>query len=83
MLLLPQRPVYLTGLRTGPFAKAVFADSLAGLFNAAPLLMATKPWHYASWRLVIIIIGFQVSCIGVWSTWVILPGTLCFRVVPI
>lgn len=62
---LAARQIYLTGLRTGSFAKAVFADSLAGLFNAAPLLMATKPWYYASWRLVFTIIGFQVSCTGV------------------
>jgi len=37
----------------------IFADSLAGLFNAAPLLLATQPWYYASWRLVFTIIGFQ------------------------
>ena len=41
--------------------QVIFADSLAGLFNAAPLLLATKPWCYASWRLVFTIIGFQVS----------------------
>ena len=41
--------------------QVIFADSLAGLFNAAPLLLATKPWYYANWRLVFTIIGFQVS----------------------
>ena len=45
--------------RAGPFVTVIFADSLAGLFNAAPLLLATQPWYYASWRLVFTIIGFQ------------------------
>ncbi|KAK9828094.1 hypothetical protein WJX81_003675 [Elliptochloris bilobata] len=47
------------GINAGPFVKVIFADSLAGLFNAVPLLLATKPWYYSSWRLVFTIIGFQ------------------------
>jgi hypothetical protein len=44
----------------GPFQSLIFADSICSLATAAPLVYITKPWKYAEWRLVAILLFFQV-----------------------
>ena len=47
-------------LGAGPFQSLIFADSICSLATAAPLVYITKPWHYASWKLVVTLLLFQV-----------------------
>ena len=47
-------------LRAGPFQSLIFADSICSLASAAPLVYITKPWHYASWKIVVTLLCFQV-----------------------
>lgn len=47
-------------LGAGPFQSLIFADSICSLATAAPLVYITKPWHYASWKLVVALLLFQV-----------------------
>lgn len=44
----------------GPFQSLIFADSICSLATAAPLVYITKPWKFASWRLVVTLLAFQV-----------------------
>ncbi|BDA49843.1 hypothetical protein COCOBI_14-4630 [Coccomyxa sp. Obi] len=47
------------GLDAGPFQSLIFADSICSLATAAPLVYITKPWKFASWRLVVTLLAFQ------------------------
>ena len=47
-------------LLAGPFQSLIFADSICSLASAAPLVYITKPWHYASWKIVVTLLAFQV-----------------------
>ena len=47
-------------LLAGPFQSLIFADSICSLASAAPLVYITKPWHYASWKIVVTLLCFQV-----------------------
>ncbi|CAL5220614.1 g2656 [Coccomyxa viridis] len=47
------------GLDSGPFQTLIFADSICSLATAAPLVYITKPWQFASWRLVVTLLSFQ------------------------
>ena len=46
-------------LFAGPFQSLIFADSICSLASAAPLVYITKPWHYASWKIVVTLLCFQ------------------------
>ena len=48
-------------INAGPFQTLIFADSICSLATAAPLVYITKPWQFASWRLVVTLLSFQVS----------------------
>ena len=47
-------------LLAGPFQSLIFADSICSLASAAPLVYITKPWHFASWKIVVTLLSFQV-----------------------
>ena len=50
----------------GPFQTLIFADSICSLATAAPLVYITKPWQFASWRLVVTLLSFQVPILVRW-----------------
>ena len=50
-------------LLAGPFQSLIFADSICSLASAAPLVYITKPWHFASWKIVVTLLLFQVCAI--------------------
>ncbi len=52
----------------GPFQTLIFADSICSLATAAPLVYITKPWQFASWRLVVTLLSFQVSLLSAWTS---------------
>ena len=47
----------------GPFQSLIFADSICALATAAPLVYITNPCKFASWRLVVTLLAFQVTCL--------------------
>ena len=52
-------------MHAGPFQTLIFADSICSLATAAPLVYITKPWQYASWRLVVTLLSFQAWILSI------------------